>query len=277
MRLRTLLLLLLVGLLGVAPAAPAALAAAPSEAKLEVNENCVEPDWPCWATPGSSQPASTVMLAAGGSLTFVDHGTAADLAWTGTAPTCEPGVPVAPAAPGTGWEGKCTFATPGTYRFESSTLWPEYTRYEVIAEGAATGTTGEAGMSPGTGPSGPGPAGGRPTGSPLAAAPKISPSQRGGVVRGSLQVADSWAGARLEVDLVAAATSLGRAEHGTQVVGRTVSASVAAGRRSFSVKLDAKARRALQRRHRLALKVMITLTPTAGQARTVTKSVALHA
>src|SRR5665213_591630 len=61
MRLRTLLLFALATLTGAAVAVLPAFAAAPSEAKLEVNENCVEPDWPCWAAPGSSQPALKVM------------------------------------------------------------------------------------------------------------------------------------------------------------------------------------------------------------------------
>jgi hypothetical protein len=48
-----LVLLALAALIGAAVAVLPALAAAPSEAKLEVNENCVEANWPCWATPGS--------------------------------------------------------------------------------------------------------------------------------------------------------------------------------------------------------------------------------
>jgi hypothetical protein len=143
---RTLLLFALAPLIGAAISVPPALAA-PSEAKLEVNENCVQSSWPCWATPGSGsnpEPASKVTIASGGTVVFVDHGKEANLAWTGTAPTCEPSVPVAPAAPTTGWEGKCTFATPGTYIFESSTLFnggsdgpygnENYTKYEVLVE-----------------------------------------------------------------------------------------------------------------------------------------------
>jgi len=61
------------------------------------------------------------------------------------------------------------------------------------------------------------------------------------------------------------------------MVGRFVSASVGTGQRSFSVKLNAKARRALKRHHRLALKVKITLTPVNGEAMSVTRSVTLHA
>jgi hypothetical protein len=268
---------------------PAFAVAGTSEAKLEVNENCVDPEWPCWAIPGSSQPAFKTTVASGGTVTFVDHGEKANIAWTGAAATCESSVPVAPASPETGWEGKCTFATPGTYHFESSTLFNDgvdnYTKYEIVVEGSASappiGTTGEGGSkggsSPGTTPSGPAPAGEGPTGSPLAGAPRISPNQRGSTVKGSLEVSKAGTGDRLEVDLLATTASLAKAGHGTQVVGRFVSASVGAGQRSFSVKPNAKARQALKRHHHLALRVKITLTPAGGgEATSVTRSVTLH-
>jgi hypothetical protein len=258
-------------------------AVAPSEAKLEVNENCVEANWPCWATPGSSQPAAKVTIASGGTVIFADGKTAANIAWTGTAPACEPSVPVAPAASKTGWEGKCTFTQPGTYHFESSTLWPEYTKYEIVVEGSTTstpaGATGEGGSkggsTPGTTTSGPTPAGESPTG-PLSGAPKISSSQRGSTVKGSLEIAKAGAGDRLVVELLVTTASLAKAGHATQVVGRSTSASVSAGQRSFSVKLNAKAAQALKHRHRLTLKVKITLTPVHGEATSVTRSVTLH-
>jgi hypothetical protein len=288
MRPRTLLFFVLAALLGAAVVVLPALAASPSEAKLEVNENCVEPDWPCWASPGSSQPASKVTIASGGSVTFADSKTAANIAWIGTAPTCESAVPVAPASPRTGWEGKCTFATPGTYKFESSTLWPEYTKYEVVVEGSATapstgitGTTGEGdsngGSAPGTTTSGLTPASESPMGSPLSGAPRVSSSQRGSTVKGSLEVSKAGTGDRLAVDLIATTASLAKVGHATQVVGRFVSMSVSAGQRSFSVKLDTKATRALKRHRHLALKVKITLTPANGEATSITRSVTLHA
>jgi hypothetical protein len=287
MRLRTLLFFAVAALAGAAVAVLPALAAAPSETKLEVNENCVEADWPCWAAPGSSQPSLKVRIASGSSVTFTDSKTVANIAWSGTAPMCEPAVPVAPASPKTGWEGKCTFATPGTYKFESSTLFNDgvdnYTKYEVVVEASATTptttttTTGGGGSTPGTTTSGPAPAGENPTESPLSGAPRISPSQRGSSVKGSLEVSKAGAGDRLEVDLIATTASLANAKHATQLVGRLVSASVSAGQRSFSVKLNGKARRALKRRHHLALKVKITLTPAGGEATSLTRSVTLHA
>jgi hypothetical protein len=286
---RTLLFFAMAALSGAAIAVLPALAAAPSEAKLEVNENCVQPAWPCWATPGSSQPAFKVAIASGGSVMFVDHGKEANIAWMGTAPTCEPSVPVAPAMAKTGWEGKCTFATPGTYKFESSTLFEDaynnYKKYEVVVEGSTsappTGTTGEGGSkggsTPGTTTPSPTPAGESPTGSPLSGAPAIHSSQRGTTVKGSLQIAKAGAGDRLEVDLLATTASLAKAGHTTQVVGRFVSASVSAGQQSFSVKLNSRAKKALKHHHRLVLKVKITLTPVHGEAMAITRSLTLHA
>ena len=143
LRSRTLLLFALAALLGAVTAVPALATA--SEAKLEVNQNCVELNWPCWATPGSSEPAFKTTVASSGVVTFVDHGREANIAWTGTVPVCESEVPVAPTSPKTGWEGKCTFVTPGTYKFESSTLFNDgidnYTKYEVVVAGTPKAKT----------------------------------------------------------------------------------------------------------------------------------------
>jgi hypothetical protein len=146
-RLRTLLLLLsFVVLLGVATAAPALATA--SEVKLEVKQNCVEPDWPCWAaTPGPESPALTVKIAAGDEVMFTDHdaSTAAAVDWIGSAPACA-GVPTSAM---TNWAGKCAFATPGIYKFESSTLFLEpgyfdYTKYEIVVAGTPTDASASA-------------------------------------------------------------------------------------------------------------------------------------
>jgi cell division septation protein DedD len=145
MRPRTLLLFALAALMGAAVAVLPALAAGPSEAKLEVNENCVESDWPCWAAQGSGsmpQPASKVTLAPGGEVKFADNAaTAATVSWTSSAPMCS-GIP---ASATTGWEGKCKFEQEGTYTFVSSTLFKgdglDYTKYEIVVENASTGTT----------------------------------------------------------------------------------------------------------------------------------------
>jgi hypothetical protein len=137
-----LLLFAFVALLGVAVAVLPALASA-SELKLEVNQNCVDPNWPCWATPGSSSPALIVKIAAGGEVKFADHDatTTAAVVWMGSPPACT-GVPTSAM---TGWEGKCEFTQPGTYKFESPTLFKDayenYTKYEVVVEGTPTDAT----------------------------------------------------------------------------------------------------------------------------------------
>jgi hypothetical protein len=96
MKPRTLLLFALAALLGAAMAVLPALAAAPSEAKLEVNENCEVTAWPCWAVQGSGPkpaPASRVTIASGGVVAFSDEmGHEANIKWTST-PSDHPPAP----------------------------------------------------------------------------------------------------------------------------------------------------------------------------------------
>jgi hypothetical protein len=293
---RLLVLVALAALIGAAVAVLPALAAAPSEAKLEVNENCVQEHWPCWTTEGSAsrpQPTKSVTIASGGTVTFVDHGEKANIAWTGAAPKCEPVVPVAPESPKTGWEGKCTFQNPGTYKFVSSTLFNEggslnYTEYEIVVEGASTGTTPTTTSSPGggtttsplspAGGSGSGAAPGSPLMGSASEAVKLARAQHGSSVRGSVEISQAGVGGRLEVDLLASGASLAKAGHSEQVrVGRLVRSSLYAGTTSFTVPLSARGKAALRRHRRLALTVKITLAPLHGAAVTVTHTVVVHA
>lgn len=289
MRPRTLLLFALAALLGAAVAVLPALAAAPSEAKLEVNENCVEPDWPCWATPGSTAPASKVTIAAGGEVMFTDHATTtAAVVWTGSAPACT-GVPTSAV---TNWEGKCKFEQPGTYRFESSTMFNEpgidYTKYEIVVESASTGTTPTTPTtttpttttpSTPTTPSEPS----HSSGSPLeggSRALKLAGSQHGSTVHGSIEVSRAGSGGRLEIGLFATAASPAKAGHPAQVrVGRLVRSSLKAGNVPFSVTLSAKGRSSLRRHRHLTLTLTLTVSLTAphGALATITRTVILHA
>jgi hypothetical protein len=281
MRPRTLVLLALAALAGATVAVLPALAAAPSEVKLEVNENCVELDWPCWTVPGPKpEPASKITIATGGEVMFTDHAsTPAAVVWVGTAPVCT-GVPTSAMS---GWEGKCKFEAPGTYKFESSTMFKEdgldYTKYEVVVEGAATGTTPTTTTTPTptspttTIPTTPGePSHG--TGSPLEGGSKaleLAASQHGSTVHGHLDVSQAGSGGRLEIDLLIKATG-----HTTKV-GRLIRLSLQAGKLSFSVPLTAKGKTSLRRHRRLAVTVKITLTPTHGQVLNLTRTVVLHA
>jgi hypothetical protein len=285
---RALALFALAALVGTAVAVLPALAvgsSAPSEAKLEVNENCEVDAWSCWTTEGSAsiaKPTRSVTIASGGSVTFTDHtSTPAAVVWVGSAPACT-GVPTSAM---TGWEGKCKFEQPGTYKFESSTLWPEYTKYEIVVEGAATGTTP-------TTPTATTPTTTTPTtpmtpnepghhASPLeggSKALKLAGSQRGSAVHGQVKVSQAGSGGRLEVSLFAAGASLTKAGRPTQVrVGRLVRSSLGAGSVSFAVSLNAEGKATLRRHRHLALTVKVTLTPLHGTAVTVTRGVVVRA
>jgi hypothetical protein len=243
-------------------------------------------NWPCWTAGSGANPAPAlkVTIAAGGEVMFTDHAsTAAAVVWMGSAPACT-GVPTSAM---TNWEGKCKFEQPGTYKFESSTLFsagPNYTKYEIVVEGATTGTTP-------TTPTTTTPTTTTPTtpttpskpshGSPLeggSRALKLAGSQHGSSVRGSVKISQAGAGGRLEVGLFAAGASLAKAGHPAHVrVGRLVRTSLKADRVSFSVPLSAKGTASLRRHRRLALTVKITLTPLDGAAVTVTRGVVLHA
>ncbi len=287
------LLLALAALIGAAVAVLPALAAGPSSAKLEVNENCVESAWPCWATPGSGAnppPASKVTIAAGGEIVFNDNSsTKVNIAWKGSAPACSPSVPVSPTSPQAPWEGSCKFEQPGTYKFESSTLFNggmslNYTMYEVVVEAAGTGTTPTTTttttmLTPTT--SVPTTPGGPSHGSPLeggSKALKLAGRQRGSTVHGAIELSQAGSGGRLEVGLFAAGASLARAGHPVQVrVGRLVRSSLKAGSMTFSVPLSAKGRAALRRHRRLVLTVRITITPLHGTVVTLTRVVVVRA
>jgi hypothetical protein len=289
MRPRTLLLFALAALLGAAVAVLPALAAAPSEAKLEVNENCVEPDWPCWTADSGSNPAPAlkVKIVAGGEVMFTDHAsTAAAVVWMGSAPACT-GVPTSAM---TDWEGKCKFEQPGTYKFVSSTLFNEggslnYTEYEIVVEGAATGTTPTTTTTTTTPTTTTTTAPTTPSepshGSPLeggSRALKLPGSQHGSTVHGQVKVSQAGAGGRLEVGLFATDASLAKAGHPVQMrVGRLVRSSLQAGSLSFAVPLTAKGKASLRRHRRLALTVKIVLTPQHGAAVTLTRVVVMRA
>jgi plastocyanin len=116
-----------------------------------------------------------------------------------------------------------------------------------------------------------------PPGPPIVGSPSLRSTQRGTSVKGSLEVSQSGAGGRLEVDLLAKGASLAKLRHAGSVrVGRLVRASVSAGKVSFSVALTAAAKRALARKHRLPLTVKIVLTPTRGPAVSIARSVTLR-
>jgi plastocyanin len=223
-------------------------------------------------------------VSVGGAVTFrnsseVPHG----VEWrSAIKPSCEEGtgkVPVGttPAAAGTKWSGACTFSQPGTYTFYCTVHGPEMIgTITVNAESPApttttapTTTSAPTTTTPPTTPV--------PSSSPLIGGPSLRSSQRGGTVRGSLEVSQAGAGGRLEVDLFASSASLATARHSTLVrVGRLVRNSVSAGKVPFAVGLTPRARRALKRHHRVELTVKITLTPLLGPPFNLTRVVIEH-
>ena len=208
--------------------------------------------------------------------TTVAHG----VEWVGgpARPECSSGIPVGTTAAASGeeWSGTCTFAQPGMYTFYCTVHGPEMTGTVTVSANGTT-TMGTATTPTSTTPTTSGPA--TPVaGSPLIDAPSLRASQHGGSVHGSLAISQAGAGDRLEVDLLAKSGPLGKAGHSKRVrVARFVRGSVSAGNVSFLVKLDAAARRALARHHKLALVVRITLTPLYGSPSILTRTVVVHA
>jgi plastocyanin len=229
-------------------------------------------------------PAQTTVTAVGvvtlSNPTTVAHG----VEWVGgpAKPTCEEGagkVPVGttPVASATKWSGKCTFSQPGTYTFYC-TVHGAAMAGTITVNGNGTTPTTPTTTTPTPTTTTPTTPGEGPSGSPLAGSPSLRSSQRGGSVKGSLDISQAGAGDRLEIDAFVKSASLSRAKRSTPVrVGRFVRSSVSAGRMPFVMKLDARARRALKRHRRLALTVKIALTPLYGEPFTVARGVVEHA
>jgi plastocyanin len=231
---------------------------------------------------------SQVSVMAGGVVTFsnsseVPHG----VEWrSALKPTCEEGagkVPVGTtaAASGTKWSGACTFSQPGTYTFYCTVHGPEMTgTVTVAANGTTTVTTNTTPTTTAPTTTTPGltsPGGPTPTGSPFVGSPSLRSIQHGASVHGSLDISKVGAGGRLEVDLLAARAAVAKAGSAKRIaVGRFREGSLKAGPLSFAVKLDARARHALSRRHRLVLTVRFVFTPFYGESTTLTRAVVLH-
>jgi hypothetical protein len=254
-------------------------------------------------------------IAQGGKISFEDNDSKAptDVLWKGAAPTsCSPEVKSTPETP---WSSTCTFANAGEYEFESQDLfkagYSNYTKYKVIVGGTTTTsttstttttppTTSTTATSPPPPPPPPTTTTTTPTtttpttttpttttptattstqpsgGSPVATL-ALANAQHGDSVHGTVQIPAADGGARLEVQLLAQGASLAKVKRGGgSRVGRLVRSSAPAGTVSFTVSLDAQAKRALRQHHKLALTVRIVLTPKHGAAMTLTRSVVVR-
>jgi len=240
---------------------------------------------------------SQATVSAGGVVTIsnptaVEHG----VEWVGgpETPSCSAGIPVGttPLARAAKWSGTCAFAKAGVYMFYCTVHGPEMTGTVTVNANGSTTISAPAMTSAGSPTSTPAASGeplpastsGTPgsSGSPLAgsarAALRLAGEQHGESVHGSLAVSQAGAGGRLELDLLAASSSLKLSSHATRVrVGRLVHPSLRAGSVPFTVALDTTARRALRRRGHLSLTVRIVLTPAHGSAVRITRTVLLGA
>lgn len=263
----------LAALLGVALAvAPALASSEPASTVKAVQTSLYSYAW----SPTEATVSSGGGVAFANSTAGVPHG----IVWTSAVkPSCSASVPDGEGGKETSsassWSGSCTFATAGTYTFRCSVH--SYMTGTVTVSGPATTTTGTTGTPTETAPtptttaSAPPPVSERsPLQGSVSRALKLPKNQRGGAVRGSLAVSQAGAGGRLEVDLIAKSASLARhapSRHlsaGHLVVGRLLRSSLPAGKLSFAVALDARAKSALHRHHRLALSVKIALMPPHG-------------
>jgi hypothetical protein len=119
----------------------------------------------------------------------------------------------------------------------------------------------------------PSPAGGSHPNATLA----LASVQHGDAVHGTVQIPAADSGARLEVELLAQGVSVAKVKRpSSSRVGRLVRSSAPAGTVSFTVSLDAQAKHALHRHHKLALTVRIVLTPVYGTTTTLTRSVVVR-
>jgi plastocyanin len=170
-----------------------------------------------------------------------------------------------PAAVKRNWTGECRFDAPGDYRFVCGAHpYMKGTIHVVAAATPAPSATATPGASPTPTPTpDPGGSGGEKPKQTLAGMVAIAKSQKGTRVRGSVEV--KLAGSRLEVSLWAPRNALSGGKSSKLVrVGRHTRTSTPAGKISFAVGTDAKARRALRRHRRLSVTVSIALTPPGG-------------
>jgi plastocyanin len=263
-------------------------AAAPSTASIEAHDFAFEDP----SNPGSS----TVTIAAGGTVTFgypSGGGSAHNVHFDSNQPTsCAqtsgiesgsvPPLPALPTPPD--WTGTCRFNTPGTYSFHCD-MHPSLMTGTVVVEGTSTttpgGTTTGGTSSTGTTSTGtttsPTSTGGKPTVPLPRSAVTAARRQKGVVLRGS--VTTPAGPAQIVVTALVSNRSLSkhRPKRARQVrVGSQTKHSTGTGKTSFAVKLNAAARRALHRRHRLAVSLRIVVTPQGGRAAARTVAVALR-
>ncbi|HST56662.1 MAG TPA: plastocyanin/azurin family copper-binding protein [Solirubrobacteraceae bacterium] len=256
-----------IGIAALIALAGAAVAVIPAVASSDTSPTVNGLDTVVWS------PAQ-VSVDVGGSVNFVNSsGVLHGVVWNGgpATPTCS-GIPLGDNF-GSSWSGSCAFAQAGTYSYYCSYHGSSMAG-KVIVSAPGSPTTPTTSTPTGTTTTGSTPGGGTPL--PLAlGAVSVAKTQHGTSVRGSAKLGQ--AGSRLEVDLGAPTAALAASYGSTKSnAGRLIKRAVGSGKVSFSARLNAKARQALRRRGRLALKVTITVAPPGGAARHATRHVTLR-
>ncbi len=210
----------------------------------------------------------TLTIVKGGTVTFRNPGgtvyqTGHSVTFTADQPTRCSSVPDVYGPPG--WQGSCDFESTGTYPFICP-IHPDSMKGRITVVAPSPSATPTPTATPGASPTPtPGPDGsGQPvTQTTLTGLVVVPKSQTGTRVRGSVMV--KLADSRLEVTLWAPRKALQGGRSTTPVrIGRVTRASAPAGKLSFAVQADAKARGALRRHRRLSVTVSIALTPPGG-------------
>jgi len=248
-----------------------------------------------WHVTGDAT-SSSVTIAKGGTVTFGyptgSYAHNADFAGDAMQPSCTqtagtpgpgspPPLPTVPTAQG--WSGTCRFDAPGTYAFHCdmhpTLMHGTITVVDPNASPPPPTTTGGSGGSGATSTA-PSPVGTTPAGGstpPPALRLTAARAQRGTLLRGVLVV--PLAGSRVDALALVSNRQLAtrRPRHARLVhVGARHLRSVASGRTSFSVALDAAARAALRRRHSLTVQLRVSVTPPHGRTVLRTATVVLR-
>jgi plastocyanin len=275
--------LLLTAFAALAVGAAAALAV-PAVHKADVPPStgtftAVDYDW-----EGNGGSSNMITIAPGGTVTFGypsgtdEHNVDFDSGSSPTSCTQSAGtntgaVPPLPSAPqAKGWSGSCTFNTPGTYSFHCDKHLDM--RGTIFVD---PGTTTGSGTTP-TGTSPGGSTGGG--GSTTTPGTKISPArpsvsvphhQHGTALKGSV----STPAGPSKIAITAFVSKKLLAAKPVKV-GWFSKRSTGTGKTSFTLKLNSTAKRALKRRHSLAISLRILVTPSGGSAVTKTAAVTLR-
>jgi plastocyanin len=216
---------------------------------------------------GFTWSPSSAQIAPGGSVGFkspsgsIPHG----VTWSSGPET--PKCSNVPTEGKTTWSGSCSFAQAGSYGFYC-TVHPAEMKGTITA--SSTGSPNPYPPPPYPDPSGP------PIQGPASAALKLARSQQGKAVRGSVRLSPAAVGGRLQVELLMPRSLLpGSQGAGTVIVGRLVRGALQA-RVTFAVSLRRVARRLLEERGRLSLKVKVTIAPPGGRDLVINRSVVVH-